>query len=264
MFYQFRRALQIVGANPAKLLRILSTEGWRNFFSLRNERKSPERIAAYHARKQMQQSAFQTEAWKHEGAVSQRQYGTYDEYVAHQKAKLDDLGGEAFINPDKATGMFRRRFELVSGLSDGAKVLCLGARRGEEVRALRELGCDAIGIDLNPGKDNPYVVPGDFHALDYKDGALDAVYVNCLDHAFDLKKIVGEVHRVLRKDGRFIVDIVRGYDEGYTVGNRDAMHWPLAEGFARHLADIGGFKFHQFRDLAEHGSPDWTQAILVR
>ena len=44
-------------------------------------------------------------------------------------------------------------------------MLCLGARLGTEVRALHNLGYFAIGIDLNPGVDNPYVLMGDFHKL---------------------------------------------------------------------------------------------------
>ena len=46
-------------------------------------------------------------------------------------------------------------------------VLCLAARIGTEVKAFLDLGCFAIGIDLNPGTDNRYVVHGDFHDLQF-------------------------------------------------------------------------------------------------
>ena len=214
------------------------------------------------ARTQAQRVEFQSEAWQHQGGISRRRYNSYDDYVAHQSEKLEQIGGEAFVNPEKAVKMFRRRFELITELPPKASILCLGARRGEEVRAFRELGHSAIGIDLNPGKDNPYVVQGDFHALQYADASLQCVYVNCLDHALDLDKILGEVQRALKPDGLFIAELPYGYEEGFTVGNHDTMHWDTARNFAEHLAKISGFRIEAFRDLAPHGSPIWTQAVM--
>ena len=58
-------------------------------------------------------------------------------------------------------------------------------------RALHDLGYFAIGIDLNPGDANPYVLPGDFHRIVFPDASLDAVYTNALDHVFSLEQVVG-------------------------------------------------------------------------
>ena len=264
LLYVFRRAIGIVRANPSKLFMALTPTGWNLFLGLTGEKvvKNPEAIARIEARKQAQRAEFQSEAWQHEGGISRRRYGTYDDYVVHQADKLDSLGGEAFVNSQKAVRMFRRRLELIAELPPKTSVLCLGARRGEEVQAFRELGHTANGIDLNPGTDNPYVVRGDFHALQYADESLQCVYVNCLDHAFNLEKIVSEVYRVLKHGGLFVVDIVYGYDEGYVVGNHDAMHWAKARDFAEYLAKVSGFRIETFRDLAPHGSASWTQCVM--
>ena len=114
-------------------------------------------------------------------------------------------------------------------------------------------------------KDNPYVSKGDFHALQYSDGSLQAVYVNCLDHAFDLDKILNEVRRVLKTGGFFIADILYGYNEGFSVGNYDAMHWDKARNFADHLSNVSGLKIVTFRDLAkQRRSIFWTQCVMIK
>ena len=264
LLYAVRRAIGILRSDPSKLFMALAPRGWSRFLGLTREKreKSPDDIARLEVRKQAQRTEFQSEAWQHEGGVSRRRYNTYEDYVAHQSEKLEQIGGEAFVNPEKAVRMFRRRFELISELPPKASVICLGARRGEEVRAFRELGYTAVGIDLNPGKENPYVVHGDFHALQYADASVQAVYVNCLDHALDLAKILGEVRRVLKPGGLFIADLLYGYEEGFTVGNHDTMHWDKARNFADHLAKVSGFQIEAFRDLAPHGSASWTQCVM--
>ena len=55
----------------------------------------------------------------------------------------------------------------------GCSVLCLGARLGGEVRAFTAMGALSIGIDLNPGPNNAYVLPGDFHHLQFAQSVFD-------------------------------------------------------------------------------------------
>ena len=51
-------------------------------------------------------------------------------------------------------------------------------------------GAFAVGIDLNPGRDNRWVVIGDFHALQYADASVDVVYTNSFDHVFELERVL--------------------------------------------------------------------------
>ena len=137
-----------------------------------------------------------------DSAIRSRQYGSYDEYLRHQRSKLAllDLG-----DYDK---QFRSdlRARLQDGDWQGKSVLCLAARIGTEVRAFHDVGAFAVGIDLNPGKKNYWVLPGDFHNLAFPDDCVDGVYCNSLDHALDLGKVLAEVRRVLKPTGLLMVD----------------------------------------------------------
>jgi SAM-dependent methyltransferase len=84
------------------------------------------------------------------------------------------------------------------------RALCLGARMGEEVSALRDIGFDAIGIDLIPNP--PLVIEGDFHDIKFEDNYFNFVYTNSIDHGFDLEKMFKEATRVLMPSGIFLVD----------------------------------------------------------
>ncbi|MDQ1437302.1 MAG: hypothetical protein QOK43_931 [Acidimicrobiaceae bacterium] len=139
-----------------------------------------------------------------------RQYRSYDEYVSHQAGKLDMV--------DLRDYDVRFRAALAERLKgrgfEGRSVLCLAARLGTEVRAFHDAGAFAVGIDLNPGKDNQWVVKGDFHNLVFPDDSVDVAYSNSLDHAFDLAKTLSQVHRVLKPGGTLIVDAQAGAQTG--------------------------------------------------
>lgn len=206
---------------------------------------------------------FKTPAWRHAEGLSQRTtYPSYEAYVAHQRDKLDAMveAGTA-IRSKRDFEVFRRRFEIAS-LSPHSSILCLAARLGSEVEAFISLGHFAVGIDLNPGPSNPYVMSGDFHALQFADASVDCVYCNSLDHAFDLNKIAAEVVRVLKPGGLFLLEVVAGHKEGFLVGPHDTTHWPTATEFAGTMARLTGLTIERSADLAQHGSPQWSQFLL--
>lgn len=136
-----------------------------------------------------------------------RQYENYEEYVAHQKSKAphgSDLhialskGGSKW--DDDCEG-FRRIFTEHQELLDcRKKALCLGARTGQEVFVLQELGLtDTIGIDLND--DPPLVIEGDVHDVPFEDNSFDFVFSNIFDHVLYPEKFVSEIERVLSPGG---------------------------------------------------------------
>ena len=69
----------------------------------------------------------------------------------------------------------------------------------------RKYGYEAIGVDINPGGDNPYVVKGDFHNLTYANNSFATAYSNSLDHSNDLRKMFAEAARVAT--GCFIIEL---------------------------------------------------------
>ena len=96
-------------------------------------------------------------------------YNEYTQYLDHQRGNtLDPVRRKKWLNEEwdlKING-FKTVFSKL--LDEGAlktdqRALCIGARTGQEIIALRELGIDAVGIDIVPHDD--LVLEGDMHNL---------------------------------------------------------------------------------------------------
>jgi SAM-dependent methyltransferase len=168
------------------------------------------------------------------GGISARRYGSYEEYVRHQRSKL------ALVDLREYDRTFRA--DLAQRLQSqgwaGKAVLCLAARIGTEVRAFHDVGAFAVGIDLEPGKDNHWVLPGDFHQLVFPDDCVDGLYCNSLDHALELGRLLVEVKRVLKPGGIFLVDAQHRSDERDDWG---ATGWKSVDDLVGAIVD-GGFE----------------------
>ena len=193
--------------------------------------------------------------WKQkagEDGVLSRDYASYDEYLTHQKLKLEELlkmkGG--FTNEDILNFRlkFYRRFRhLTPLLPADANILCCGARQGTEVEVLRDLGFPkAMGIDLNPGEDNPWVKPGDFMHLDAPDNSLDLLYTNCVDHAFDLDAFFSEHARAIKPDGYVLYELGTNMEGG--GGPFEAVAWERTEDVFSKMLKVFGQLIHVERD----------------
>ena len=182
--------------------------------------------------------------WKEEkeGGLARRDYSDYEEYLTHQKLKLDEMvkiqGGFSNFDIFDFRLKFYSRFRHLAGLLPrDAKILCCGARQGTEVDVLRDLGFfNARGIDLNPYKDNPLVETGDMMHLDLPDNSLDLLYTNCVDHAFDLDQMLVEHRRVLKPRGYLLYDIAFNEEEG--AGIWEAISWDRCEDIVERLLPL--------------------------
>jgi SAM-dependent methyltransferase len=172
-------------------------------------------------------------------AFQNRRYESYEAYLEHQKAKLETHNFGDYDTAFRAA--LRERLAALEVVWPGRGVLCLGARIGTEVKAFLDLGCFAIGIDLNPGAENRYVLPGDFHDLQFAPKSIDVVYTNSLDHAFDIDRIAKEVMKVLKPDGLFIVEAVQGKDQGVNPGFFESFFWKNIDELIR-VFEGAGFK----------------------
>lgn len=200
--------------------------------------------------------------WERDDGLARRRYQSYDAYVRHQASKLDGIMEKLRAQEPEDLRAFERAFRDCPGLEGARNVLCLGARLGTEVRALHEMGFFAVGIDLNPGPENPYVLPGDFNALVFPDGSADAVYTNTLDHAFDLSMILAQVKRVLRPGGAFIVDFFEGYEEGFIAREFESTHWESGDSLLSAIGAQGGLTLESLRDLGQRRGMNWRQAVF--
>jgi len=117
----------------------------------------------------------------------------------------------------------------------GSSILCIGARFGEEVFALRSLGFLAVGIDLYPSEGNRYVTQGDIHHLDFPDRCFDAVFTNVLDHILYLDAAMSEVSRVIKRPGRLLTHL-----QNQSAGTFEVREWVDSKEFAQQLGKMLG------------------------
>ncbi|MFG0262385.1 MAG: class I SAM-dependent methyltransferase [Novipirellula sp. JB048] len=164
-----------------------------------------------------------------------RHYESYEQYLEHQKYKLRTLNLSDYDHSFHET--LRARLENSEAVHPGDRVVCLAARLGSEVKAFIDNGCFAVGIDLNPGPENKYVVTGDFHNLQFADNSVDVIYSNALDHAFDIKKIVTESRRVLCPGGLFIIEAVLGTEGGYSPQSYESFWWQSCDDLIQFFVD---------------------------
>ena len=138
-------------------------------------------------------------------------YSDYNQYINHQKEKTIDpkkretwLGKEWKLKIDIFKDIFLY-YKQTDILKDNMKCLCMGARTGQEVVALNELGMDAIGIDLVPQK--PYVIEGDVHNICFADNTFDFVFTNIFGHSIHPLKFVNEIERVLKPGAHALIHL---------------------------------------------------------
>jgi SAM-dependent methyltransferase len=178
--------------------------------------------------------------WQSDGGVSRRTYRTYEDYVEHQKAKLSTIGNPA-RKRSRLRNALRERVATTPEIVRGSSVLCLAARFGGECEAFVDCGAFAIGIDLNPGPDNPYVVTGDFHRIQFADASIDCVYTNSLDHVFDFERVISEVKRVLKSTGIFIAEIAQGSCDAdrHNAGEYESYWWDSTDTLIEKISQSG-------------------------
>lgn len=110
--------------------------------------------------------------------------------------------------------LFRRLFEGRAGRA----LLEIGCGLGIELGQLGKLGFDVTGVDLAPtavGLCNHYLARRQIRgracvqnaeSLEFADASFDVVYSSgVLQHTPDIERAIGEIRRVLRKNGRILI-----------------------------------------------------------
>lgn len=177
-------------------------------------------------------------------------YSSYDAYIRRQLNKT--------LNPklrqiwttrdwDRKIQVFARFFQEMKEkklLSNGSRSLCIGARVGQEVEALRRVGVnDSVGMDLVPYP--PLVVRGDFHDMPFRDKTFDFEFSNVFDHALYPEKFVAEIERTLKPGGLCVLHVaISRRADRYSANDLYSLR-PLVEMFRMsevvHVRKVDGF-----------------------
>lgn len=119
------------------------------------------------------------------------------------------------VNPDLlrlwTTKEWRQKVEAFSVLFQGlmaegllsskAKALCVGAKGGHEVLALKEIGVsDAVGVD--PMASPPLVMEGEMHRQPFEDNTFDFEFSSVFDPSADF---ASEIERTLKPGGVAVI-----------------------------------------------------------
>jgi SAM-dependent methyltransferase len=209
-------------SNPLRLKNLLDKKkrySWRMAFLPENQQNWKE-------------SSWKT--WKvQDKEFNVRAYEKYEDYLRHQKSKLErimlDWDNSWLKEYDQKYYLVLKERLTPHIQNKGLSVLCLAARIGTEVRSFIDLGCFAVGLDLNPGKENKYVVCGDFHDLQFADESIDIVFTNSLDHSLKPDKVISEAGRVLKPNGKMFLEVAVGAKEGQEAGDYEVFFWAEIE-----------------------------------
>jgi SAM-dependent methyltransferase len=170
-----------------------------------------------------------------------------------------------------------------AALASGETLVDLGCGRGQDViRAAGRVGASgkAVGIDATdemlekarasvpPFLSNVAFVKSDLAALQLPAGFADAVISNCtINHATDKAAVYGEIHRVLRPGGRFVVSDVIAEAELPESVRSDPAAWAACYGGAipeaDYLAAIRGAGFAAV-EILERTEPYEKGGVQVR
>lgn len=259
LYYAMGRIAYWLKRNPLRLLQYLDPAKVSRSIAA-HRRNEDFRLGRNITGRERQSREFASDSWSKDQVVARRRFTDYDEYVRVQVSKLELIKDRLKDHEDNRYRRFIDMFTACPELRDCHSVLCLGARLGTEVKALIDLRHLAIGIDLYPGADNEYVLKGDFHHLVFADQSFDAAYTNVMDHAMDVERKLAEISRILKPGGLFIMDISRGYSEGYVPDTvYSALAWSSAREFVDFVAQTGNFQLLRHYDLPD---APWTQALM--
>jgi SAM-dependent methyltransferase len=210
--------------SPERALEMLRPRRWRQFFG----------VLIFNAR-----TGGRWKNEKEQSGFRKREYSSYEQYVRHQQSKLSHLDlGDYDV---KYRQQLRERLAGLDCLKRGTSVLCLGARLGTEVKAFQDLGCFALGLDLNPGPENKFVLRGDFHEVQFPSGSVEVIFTNSFDHVFDSGKFIGEIRRLLKPGGGLIIAAIHGEAQATAPDHYASFWWARIEDLVA-LLGRHGFK----------------------
>ncbi len=199
-----------------------------------------------------------------------KKYDSYDSYVEQQCSKLN----RKLANPHGKIWLEQHEksyYKILKAIIDsiniksaydfsGKSCLCVGARGEAEVQAFIDVGCLAIGIDLNPTPSNRYVVTGDVIRMQYAENSFDIVYTNALDHFLLINKALHSISKVLKPNGMFL--LVTGTPDGAEDDEFGSTYWDSQNALEEYMLEK-----HKLKTIAkvsiEKDTSGWFSHVVV-
>lgn len=142
--------------------------------------------------------------------------------------------------PEKLVSYLIDRFNI----KKDSKILDIGSGRAEFYKAFKNNGMQTFGVDLeNYDNINIFKIDIENEKLPFSDNSLDVCFgKSILEHIHKPEFFISEVHRVLNKDGKFIV-LVPNWITCYFLYYFDHNHkQPYTKEALADLLAINGFK----------------------
>ncbi len=191
--------------------------------------------------------------------LKKRKYPSYNTYKFHQKMKTffrwERLMSGYEINLKKFEIEFSK-FKSTDIKIDN--ILCVAARLGTEVHALRNLDYNAIGIDIIYPKNSKYVHYGEFEEIPYPNNSFEAIYSNSIDHVYDLKKTLFEFNRIIKSEGYLLLRLMKGFEEGFEMdGAYESFAWAKTDDLLNEI------KKHINFELVKTIEIGWNKSLYI-
>jgi SAM-dependent methyltransferase len=192
--------------------------------------------------------------------IPTKQYSNYESYIEHQKSKAapgtalreELMHGRSW---HKDCNAFREIFHTNENLVlKATRAVCLGARTGQEVHCLREMGIPTIGFDLEECP--PYVWVGDVHNIPLEDSSIDFIFSNIFDHVLMPDKFISEIERIARPGTVCILELeLNKTDDAHAV-NTLTDHQDVVSLFTRPIEVL------KFERIFLYDQPEWHELIV--
>lgn len=134
-------------------------------------------------------------------------YDDYESYLSHQAEKLNKNRKTVEVSDQEYRKIILSRYRNFKYIDCESIGLCMGARLGGEVKAFNEISRVTVGIDINPGDKNEFVLYGDVHKTVFNEASFDFIFTNIIDHILLPEKFYCEIHRLLKIGGIFITEL---------------------------------------------------------
>ena len=122
--------------------------------------------------------------------------------------------------PESTRRIEELRYRMLSSKvpKESKKVLDVGCGNGELICMLAEEGHECVALDLSKNRLGKFKdrtrklgmvqIQGDAMNIPLQDSSIDVIMCSeVLEHIMDYEKVVKEIHRVLKQDGRIVVSV---------------------------------------------------------